>query len=142
MTKVKNLIVASPLIQEMPKSFVEALSQDYGISFSGRYSKIFDEGKPLLKDMIINTPKAFEAPSDFVGLSLNSTEESFDPLILSVGVETKNCTNAFEISDKNKIRRYNLGVVCKRGDSGRLAILGSEFADFKTTEQDLSLIHI
>ena len=38
--KIKNVVVASPLIDRLPEKFLEKLSMEYGLVTIGRYSEL------------------------------------------------------------------------------------------------------
>lgn len=134
MDKIKNIIVATPLIENMPEKFLETLKVENKVAIIGRYTQLPDT--PDLSKMNFVYRKDFRAPKDLVGLNLMTTRESSDPLVFATGVDTNNCDDVLEITDEKKSTRYKLGVICNRKNGGRLAILGTEFADLKTTEAD------
>lgn len=131
---IKNTVIASPLIENMPEKFLTELQRDFRVSITGRYSDIANA--PALKDMYFVARTDFQTPALKISLKLNTTTESFDPLIFSVGVDRENCQDVLDFTDKGKESLFKIGVICDRSSGGRFAILGTEFADLKTDEND------
>lgn len=133
-TMIPNVLIATPLLENMPTKFIDKLQKEYRVSITGRYSDI--QGAPKLSDMHFVARDDFEVSKDKIGLKLNSTGESSDPLIFSVGVDRKNCQDVMDFTNNGKESLFKIGVICDRDTGGRLAILGTEFSDLKTTEDD------
>lgn len=131
---IKNTVIASPLIHNMPENFLTELQRDFRVSITGRYSDIANA--PELNDMYFVARADLDVPTSNIGLKLNTTPESFDPLIFSVGVDRANCQDVLDFTDTGKESLFKIGVICDRPTGGRFAILGTEFADLKTTETD------
>ncbi len=134
MDKIKNIIVATPLIENMPKKFLDKLKIENKVAIIGRYTDLPDT--PDLSTMNFVYRKDFDIPSMDIGLQLKATVESDDPIIFSTGVDTNNCADVLELTDAQKLTRYKIGVICKRENGGRLAVLGTEFADLKASLAD------
>jgi len=137
MDKIDNIVVASPLVENMPAKFLEEFKTKNKVAIIGRYSELPDT--PDLKDMEFVFRRDFKTPNDIVKLMLSATVESVDPVLFSTGVDTNNCADVLEISDAKKLTRYKIGVICQRGVRGRLAVLGTEFADLKTSVNDSTI---
>lgn len=138
MKMINNVVVASPLLENMPDSFIDQLTNDYKISILGRYSELANT--PSLDQMYFVVRSDFMSAKDKVQLSLNSTKESFDPLIFSISVDRENCQDVMDFTNRGNVQRasqFKIGLICNRHDGkGRFAILGTEFADLKTSERD------
>ncbi len=134
---IKNVVVASPLVENMPDSFLDHFKRYNKVAIIGRYSQLPDT--PALNTMEFVYRRDFQDPINNIFLKLNSTIESSDPVLFSTGVDTNDCADVLEISDKRRLTRYKIGVVCRRENGGRLAVLGTEFADLKTSEQDKNI---
>ncbi len=134
MGRIENVVVASPLIENMPTSFLDELQRDFHISILGRYSELPDT-KPL-KEMSFIAREDFEQAKDSVGLKQMTTPESGDPLIFSVGVDRVNCEDVLDLTDAKQEDRLKIGIICNRPQAGRYAILGTEFADLLTSKRD------
>jgi hypothetical protein len=132
--KIKNVIVASPLLENLPENLMTEINQDYGVSILGRYSDI--SHMPPLKDVIFVHRGDFKAPKKDVQLKMNASTESDDPLLLQAGVDTTFCRPVLEVASKDKKRRADIGVICNRKNGGRLALMGTEFADLKVSNRD------
>lgn len=134
---IPNLVVASPLLQNLPDALYRQIIEDYRISVVGRYEDI--PRLPALKDMDFVTRLDFEAPKSPVRLAGKATSESSNPLIFSTGVDTNNCDDVLEIADRQRLTRLKLGIICDRPKSGRLVLLGTEWADLKASEEDAAI---
>ena len=134
MNEIRNVVVASPLVRNMPDEFLRKLQSEFRVSITGRYSDI--SGAPELKNMYFVARSDLDSPKDKIGLNLDSTPESFDPLIFSVGVDRVNCQDVLDFTDQGEESLFKIGVICDRKTSGRFVILGTEFADLKTAEED------
>lgn len=141
MAVIPNVVIASPLIENMPQSFLDQLYNDFKVSIDGRYSGI--SGAPKLSEMYFLARSEMEVPAENIGLKLSTTPESFDPLIFTVGVDRENSQDVLDLKNK-KDKIFKIGVICdrpvpidgSRTIGGRYAILGTEFADLKTVEAD------
>lgn len=135
MTKIKNIVVASPLIDNMPDKFLDELRLEYDLDFVGRYSDL-----PRTPD--INKTKfaftgQFQTPNQAVKLKLNTTSESHDPLIFNGGLDDpqKTCKGVLGLTETGN-NPYVIGVVCKRNNGGKIVMLGTEWADLKVENSD------
>jgi hypothetical protein len=72
-------------------------------------------------------------------LKQTSSLESSNPMIFSVGVDRQGCEDVLDLTDGNQEGRLKIGIICDRRTGGRYAILGTEFADLKTSENEKSL---
>ena len=139
MKEIDNVVIASPLIKNMPTKFLEELENKFRVSILGRYSSIANA--PDLNNMYFVARSEFWKPSSKIRLNLNSTKESHDPLIFTIGVDRKNCQDVMDFTNKDEVQGsslFKIGVICDRPwpNRGRLALLGTEFSDLKTTQAD------
>lgn len=140
MSMIKNVVVATPLIESMPEEFIRLLTDEYRISILGRYSEIGDA--PDLKDMYFVVRSDFRTPNENIKLKLSATDQSHDPLIFSIPVDRKDCQDVMDFTNRGVTQtptQYKIGLICNRKNSGRFAILGTEFADLKTSEADKAI---
>jgi hypothetical protein len=131
---IKNVVIASPMIKNLPDALYKQITDEFKIAVVARYLDI--PGAPALKDMSFVTRYDFEVPKAPVYLTQSSSVESISPMIFSTGVDTNNCDDVLEIADALKLNRFKVGVICDRPGSGRLALLGTEWADLKSSEAD------
>lgn len=133
MGSIKNIIIASPMLENMPQTFLDELHGVYKVAIDGRFNEI---SKTPLEEMLFISRSDFEDSSDVIGLKQTTTSESANPLIFSIGVDRQDCQDVLDLTDKKKTLRYKMGIICDRSTGGRYAILGTEFSDFKTSETD------
>jgi hypothetical protein len=126
--KIKNIVVASPLIDQLPVKFLDKLRVDYGLMTIGRYSQL--PNLPPLENMQFAKTSQFADSLNAVFLKRNSSTESRDPMIFNGGLyePNKNCKGVLGLS-LNGTNPYVIGAVCTRENGGRIAILGTEWAD-------------
>lgn len=138
MTKIKNIVVASPLIDNMPDKFLDELRQEYNLDFVGRYSDL--PRTPDIKKTKFAFTKQFQTPAGDVTLKLNTTSESANPLIFNGGLDdpTKICKGVLGLTETGN-NPYVIGVVCKRNNGGRITLLGTEWADIKVYDVDAGI---
>ncbi len=135
--KINDVVVASPLIENMPQKFIDELQQEHHISILGRYRGL--PNLPALETMRFIARDEFETPTNLVMLKKTTTVESFNPLVFSVGVDRTGCEDVLDLTDEKKEARLKIGIICDRNSGGRYAILGTEFADLKLSEADTGL---
>lgn len=133
--KIKNVVVATPLIDNLPEAFLTKLIEEYDFSPIGRYSEL--PNLPPIKDMMFATTSQFASSTEAVRLNASASAESHDPMIFNGGLydTEKNCKGVLGLTNTGN-NPYVVGVVCKRDNGGRIAILGTEWADFKVSEAD------
>ncbi len=131
MKKIQNVVIASPLIGNMPDDFLRELQRDFRVSITGRYSDI--SGAPELSKMYFVARSDLPSARGKIGLKLTTSPESANPLIFSVGVDRKNCQDVLDFTDQGTESLFKMGVICDRRLGGRYVILGTEFADLKTS---------
>jgi hypothetical protein len=136
MDKINDVVIASPLIQEMPEKFMVELEDRYKVSINGRLSQL--PNAPKLSKMEFVQRDDFRVPKGKIQLKGSATDVSADPVLFVAGVERKNCQDVLDLADSKREKRYKIGVICDRldGHRGRLAILGTEWADLKFDEAD------
>lgn len=139
MDKIDDVVIASPLIQEMPEKFMVELEDRYKVSINGRLSEL--PNAPKLEKMEFVQRDDFRVPRGKIQLKGKATDVSADPVLFVAGVERKNCQDVLDLADSKREKRYKIGVICNRldGSRGRLAILGTEWADLKVDTQDESI---
>jgi hypothetical protein len=137
MGKIENVVVASPLIENMPTSFIDELQKDFHISILGRYNELPNTSK--LSQMHFIQREDFESTKAKVKLKETSTIESSNPLIFSVGVDRVKCEDVLDLTDKAEEARLKVGIICDRKTGGRYAILGTEFSDLLVGQADKSI---
>ena len=135
---IPNIIIATPLIENMPKIFLDELQTQHHISILGRFNQLglqdsIDKYHFIARD-------DFEQSSDYVSLKGNSTKESHNPLIFSVGVDRVACEDVLDLTDAKEEKRLKIGVICDRVFGGRYAILGTEFSDLKTSKDNKNIV--
>lgn len=136
MDDIGDIVIASPLIDEMPEKFRLKLEDQYKVSINGRLSEL--PNAPELSKMEFVWRDDFTTPSGKIQLKGTATEESVDPVLFVAGVERQNCQDVLDLADAKREKRYKIGVICDRvnGKRGRLAILGTEWADLKVQAGD------
>lgn len=139
MDEIGDIIIASPLIDQMPEKFRVKLEDQYKVSINGRLSEL--PNAPALDKMEFVWRDDFTAPSGKIQLKGSATNESIDPVLFVAGVERQNCQDVLDLADARREKRYKIGVICDRvnGQYGRLAILGTEWADLKTDAGDANI---
>jgi hypothetical protein len=126
--KIKNVVVASPLIDQLPEKFLEKLRMDYGLITIGRYSQL--PNLPPLEKMRFAKTKQFGDSKNPVFLKRVSSSESQDPMLFNGGLyePDKICKGVLGLS-LDGTNPYVIGVVCNRENGGRISLLGTEWAD-------------
>lgn len=137
MGKIPNVLVATSKIENMPSRFLRELQKDHHISFLGRYKDLNIRHK--LKDLHFIARDDFEQGLGKVRLKGDSTTESSNPMIFSVGVDRVGCDDVLDLTDKKDEERLKVGIICDRKGGGRYAILGTEFSDLKASFVDRNI---
>ncbi len=134
-----NLIIATPLMNKLPDVLLKEIKEVLGITIKGRYN---DFNLPAIKDSVIVTSQDFAKAQYDVGLSSDTSSESINPALFSVGVETyEGCKAIMEITNALRTFREGIGISCNRKGGGRIVLLGVEWADFKIhQDEDADLI--
>lgn len=125
---IKNVVIATPLVENLPEKFLEQLRSKYDLVTIGRYSEL--PNLPELSKMMIATTKQFRTPKGPVYLKRNSSIESKDPMLFNGGLydPDKICKGILGLSIDGT-NPYVLGVVCNRENGGRITLLGTEWSD-------------
>lgn len=133
--KIKNIVVASPLIDQLPEKFLEKLRNDYGLITIGRYSQL--PNLPPLQKMQFAKTSQFENSQNPVFLKRSASSESHDPMLFNGGLYESNkiCKGVLGLS-LNGTNPYVVGVVCNRENGGRISLLGTEWADLLVSKAD------
>jgi hypothetical protein len=133
--KIKNIVVASPLINQLPEKFLAKLRNDYGLITIGRYSEL--PNLPPLEKMQFAKTSQFGNSQNPIFLKQSASNESKDPMLFNGGLyePDKICKGVLGLSlDGNN--PYVVGVVCNRENGGRISLLGTEWADLKVSPGD------
>jgi hypothetical protein len=133
--KIKNIVVASPLIDQLPEQFLEKLRLNYGLVTIGRYSQL--PNLPPLEQMQFAKTSQFDDSIKPVFLKRTASTESRDPMLFNGGLyePKKVCKGVLGLS-LNGNNPYVIGVVCNRENGGRISLLGTEWADLAVTAGD------
>ena len=133
--KIKNVVVASPLIDQLPEKFLTKLRNDYGLITIGRYSQL--PNMPSIETMQFAKTKQFADSKSPVFLKRTASRESKDPMIFNGGLyePDKVCKGVLGLS-LNGNNPYVVGVVCNREGGGRISLLGTEWADLLVSPGD------
>lgn len=134
-SKIKNIVVASPLIRKLPSQFLTTLEEEYDFLPIGRYSEL--PNMPELSKMKFVAVSKFDTPNEAVRLKQSASMESKDPMIFNGGLHDpdKICKGVLGLSETGT-NPYVTGVSCARKNGGRISILGTEWADLLTKEAD------
>lgn len=133
--KIKNVVVASPLIDRLPEAFLDKLRVDYGLITIGRYSEL--PNFPPLEKMQFAKTSQFETPMKPIFLKRTASAESRDPMMFNGGLyePQKICKGVLGLS-LDGTNPYVIGVVCNREGGGRISLLGTEWADLQVSAGD------
>ncbi len=133
--KIKHVVVATPLVEKLPETFLNRMIEKYDLSPIGRYSEL--PNMPPLSEMHFVTTSHFAPASGKIGLRGSASSESADPMIFNGGLydAEKNCKGVLGLSQTGN-NPYVIGVTCKRTNGGRISILGTEWADLRFSEDD------
>lgn len=133
--KIKNVVVASPLIDQLPEKFLAKLQNEYGLITIGRYSQL--PNLPPLETMQFAKTKQFGDSKSPVFLKKTASSESKDPMLFNGGLyePDKICKGVLGLS-QNGNNPYVIGVVCNRENGGRISLLGTEWADLRVSAVD------
>ena len=133
--KIKNIVVASPLIDQLPPKFLLKLRADYGLITIGRYSQL-PNLPPLEKMQFAKTSQFIDSIAP-VFLKRTASSESHDPILFNGGLyePQKICKGVLGLS-LNGNNPYVVGVVCNRENGGRISLLGTEWADLAVSAGD------
>lgn len=134
MNKIENVVIATPLIENMPKSFLDEISVQNRIGIEGRYDEL--PNTPKLSELSFVTRFDLPVPSQTVKLKGLSSDESYAPLVFKIGVDRKNCADVLDLTDSKKEKIYKIGLICNRKNNGRYVILGTEFSDILPAQGD------
>lgn len=133
--KIPNIVVASPLIRNMPNKFIDELQQYHNVALLGRYKDLGFSEK--VEDLHFIARDDFGTSKKEVKLRGESTSESDNPLIFSVGVDRIDCEDVLDLTNKKQDKRLKIGIICdRRYQKGRYAVLGTEFSDLKLSSAD------
>lgn len=136
---IKNVVIASPLIEELPEEFQTELAEKYDLKPIGRYQSL--PNLPPLSKMSFETTKQFQKPKDAVRLKGTTTSESANPMIFNVGLDDpdKICKGVLGLNEDGLNPPLVVGLSCARFGGGKIVILGTEWADFLTSETDKNI---
>jgi len=133
--KIKNIVVASPLIDQLPEKFLTKLRNDYGLVTIGRYSQL--PNLPPIEQMQFAKTSQFGDSKNPIYLKRSASSESHDPMLFNGGLyePSKICKGVLGLS-LNGVNPYVIGVVCNRENGGRVSLLGTEWADLLVSAGD------
>jgi hypothetical protein len=133
--KIKNIVVASPLIDQLPPKFLEKLRTDYGLVTIGRYNQM--PNLPALEKMQFAKTSQFVTPKNPIFLKRTASSESSNPILFNGGLyePTKICKGVLGLT-LDGVNPYVIGAVCNRENGGRVALLGTEWADLAVKAGD------
>lgn len=136
--RIDNIVVASPLLENLPEKFYTRLREKYDMDPIGRLSQL--PNPPELSKVRFLFTDHFRAPINLVGLRGRASLESRDPLIFNGGLydSRKNCKGVLGISETER-NPLVIGMSCQRTlrpKGGRIALLGTEWADLRTEASD------
>ncbi len=136
--QIPNVMIASPLIDNLPSELLDKWTERYHFHPIGRYSQL--PNSPGLNRAKLAKTSQFGNSKHPVALKMKTTPESFDPMIFNGGLDEvdKICKGVLGLTSTGN-NPYVLGLVCQRSDrqgGGRLAILGTEWADFDVSSDD------
>lgn len=140
--EIDNVVVATPLIESLPPKFLNTLTTKYDMSIIGKLSEV--PHAPKLNSVMFQFNELFDSPVDKIGLKGSTTEASFDPIVFNGGLYDthKNCKGVLGVSDKANVPPYIIALTCSRTEragGGKISILGTEWADLKTSADDESI---
>ena len=128
---IDNIVIASPLLENLPEKYLRELNQDYGVVFY-RYQDL-SSAEDLTK-MHLDGMNIY--PQQKVRLGQNASDESVNPLIFNTKSSSSNCKPVLDLMNDIGSQIHKIGIVCKRKTGGRLALMGTEWADLKTSSAD------
>lgn len=135
--KVRNVIIATPMFENLPKEFKTIIEDELKIRVVGRFSDLPTEAK--LENLNFVERVDFSSPQGKVGLKGTSTLGITDnPVFFHESVRADRCDDVLEVEDNiaNPPASYSIGIICTMPNGGRLALLGTEFADIKGVGAD------
>ncbi len=136
--KIKHVVVATPLIENLPKKFYDLMVEKYDFAPLGRYSEL--PNMPDLSEMRFVANSRFTVPKGKIGLKGKASAESADPMIFNGGLHDseKNCKGVLGLS-QGGVLPYVIGVSCERDNGGRISVLGTEWADLSFGDEDSNI---
>ncbi len=135
--KIKNVVIATPLIESLPEEFKTKL-ETYDFSPIARYNQL--PNVPPLSEMSFQVTSQFPAAQEKVFLRGLASTESKNPMIFNGGLDdpNKNCKGVLGLTNTGN-NPLVIGIVCTRSNGGRVAILGTEWADLLVKEVDKTI---
>lgn len=131
MDYIENIVIASPLLENLPEKYLRELNQDYGVVFY-RYNDL--SSAEDLDKMYLDGMNIF--PKDKIRLAQNTTDVSENPLIFNTKSSARNCRPVLDLMNDIGSQIHKIGIICNRSSGGRLALLGTEWADLATSNDD------
>lgn len=128
---IKNIVIASPVLENLPYKYLRELNQDYGVVFF-RYNDL--SSREDLDKMYLDGLNII--PSHKIRLFQNATDESSNPLIFNTKSSARNCRPVLDLMNDIGSQIHKIGIICDRKSGGRLALLGTEWADLSTEFAD------
>lgn len=137
-SNIENVVIASPLYKNLPEKFLIEMEENYDLKPIGRYSEL--PNLPPLAEMKIETTSQFVKAKKDIFLKGNTTLASSDPIVFNAGLDdpAKVCKGVVGLA-KNSINPLVIGLSCNKIGGGKIVILGVEWADFLTAEEDKTI---
>lgn len=132
LASVKNVIIATPMFENLPKDFKTMIENELKIRVVGRYSELPTQAD--LSNLSFVARPDFSAAQGVISLKGTSTRGISDnPVFFHESVRADRCDDVLEVEDNIATPRasYSIGIICTMPNGGRLALLGTEFADIK-----------
>ncbi|MBT7608432.1 MAG: hypothetical protein HN576_01670 [Bacteriovoracaceae bacterium] len=131
--KMKNIIIMSPLIENLKNELKEEISK-LGILQLGRFSdNVIGELSSF--NFLIGRDVNLTHPKWKIRLSGTLTGQSFNPVLLKRKI-TSSCTEALSLGNEVTGMDYLTTLRCNRENGGYLLISSFEFGDFATHADD------
>jgi hypothetical protein len=133
----ENIIIASPLINELPESVLRRF-KDAKVEPKNDRLKQQDPNVDFSKLELIANSDVISTNSKLANLKGDSTNESQNPSTLFVKRNSP-CKITFFISDDAAQKEYPVTAVCNRAGAGKMVLMGTEWGEFKmdATEKEL-----
>lgn len=134
-TTIKNVVIASPLYRNLPEKFLTEMVEVYDLKPVGRYNEL--PRLPALGEMKVVANSLFTVPKKDIFLKGQTTIASKNPMIFNAGLDdpAKVCRGVIGLTEDG-FNPFAIGFSCSRKNGGKIVVLGTEWADFLTQEQD------
>lgn len=133
----ENIIIASPLINELPESVLRRF-KDAKVEPKNDRLKAQDPNVDFTKLELIANSDVISTNSKLANLKGDSSTESGNPSTLFVKRNSP-CKITFFISDDAAQKEYPLAAVCNRAGAGKMVLMGTEWGEFKMEASEKEL---